>query len=158
MLGLLPKAAVVRCHLTQLCDLPLTDSRDEGPFILTHLYLLLGCAIPVWLSGPGVQEVGDPAFGANIYGILPHAGLISLGVGDAVVRNSTRARVTPALLRYNSAHLRAFVTGRLRWLDVWRHSMVGYTQDTGWDLLCRRCHAGLCGDAAATAGPSLPRM
>ena len=27
------------------------DSRDLGPVILSHIYLLLGCAGPVWLGG-----------------------------------------------------------------------------------------------------------
>ena len=27
-----------------------TDYRDVGPFILSHMYLLLGCAMPVWFS------------------------------------------------------------------------------------------------------------
>ena len=28
---------------------PLTDQRDSGPLILTHIYLLTGCALPLWL-------------------------------------------------------------------------------------------------------------
>lgn len=45
-----------------------TDSRDEGLFILTHLYLLLGCAVPVWVASDG---------------IAPYAGVLILGAGDA---------------------------------------------------------------------------
>ena len=45
-----------------------TDSRDEGVFILTHIYLLLGCAVPVWVSSDG---------------IAPFAGVLILGAGDA---------------------------------------------------------------------------
>ncbi|RKP27544.1 hypothetical protein SYNPS1DRAFT_12519 [Syncephalis pseudoplumigaleata] len=26
------------------------DHRDQGPIILAHIYLLLGCAIPIWLQ------------------------------------------------------------------------------------------------------------
>jgi len=45
-----------------------TDSRDEGMFILTHIYLLLGCAVPVWVSSDN---------------IAPYAGVLILGAGDA---------------------------------------------------------------------------
>lgn len=30
--------------------LPYIDKRDSGTFVLTHMYLLLGCAVPVWYA------------------------------------------------------------------------------------------------------------
>ncbi|KAI8369775.1 hypothetical protein BD560DRAFT_397785 [Blakeslea trispora] len=45
------------------------DNRDLGPVILSHIYLLLGCASPVWLGSTNVL--------ASLSGIL------SLGFGDA---------------------------------------------------------------------------
>ncbi|KAG2220996.1 hypothetical protein INT45_004615 [Circinella minor] len=45
------------------------DSRDLGPVILSHIYLLLGCAGPVWLGG------------SNLLASL--SGIIALGFGDA---------------------------------------------------------------------------
>ncbi|KAI8981823.1 hypothetical protein BDF20DRAFT_912064 [Mycotypha africana] len=45
------------------------DNRDLGPVILSHIYLLLGCATPVWLGSSNVL--------ASLSGIL------SLGFGDA---------------------------------------------------------------------------
>lgn len=45
------------------------DNRDLGPVILSHIYLLLGCASPVWLGSSNVL--------ASLSGIL------SLGFGDA---------------------------------------------------------------------------
>ncbi|RKP08048.1 hypothetical protein THASP1DRAFT_16191 [Thamnocephalis sphaerospora] len=51
------------------------DHRDAGPVILSHIYLLLGCAIPIWL------QVGQPAGGA---GLAALAGVITLGFGDAM--------------------------------------------------------------------------
>ncbi|KAI9336881.1 hypothetical protein BD770DRAFT_448642 [Pilaira anomala] len=45
------------------------DNRDLGPVILSHIYLLLGCASPVWLGCSNVL--------ASLSGIL------SLGFGDA---------------------------------------------------------------------------
>ncbi|KAJ2963380.1 hypothetical protein NQZ79_g1598 [Umbelopsis isabellina] len=46
------------------------DSRDLGPVILSHVYLLLGCAESVWLEGSNVL--------ASLSGIL------TLGFGDAM--------------------------------------------------------------------------
>ena len=54
-----------------------TDSKDSGTAILSHFYLLAGCAAPLWLEGPEVL---------SFYGVLV------LGVGDALVRhNNSRA-------------------------------------------------------------------
>jgi hypothetical protein len=54
------------------------DDRDMGHLVVTHLYLLLGCAFPLWLShlvpaGKG----GNP--------LLPYAGVFVLGIGDSMV-------------------------------------------------------------------------
>jgi dolichol kinase len=71
-----------------------TDARDSGVFIVTHLLLLAGCALPVWLSalprpprgssgaGGGGDGGGDGGGGRD--GFTPHlAGVLALGVGDA---------------------------------------------------------------------------
>jgi dolichol kinase len=50
------------------------DEKDSGPLITTHIYLLLGCAIPVWLADRYV-----------VY-LTPFAGLLIIGVGDSAVR------------------------------------------------------------------------
>ncbi|CAM9293565.1 unnamed protein product, partial [Scytosiphon promiscuus] len=57
------------------------DGRDGGVLIVTHLFLLLGCAVPVWLSGLTSNRFGDVVDGV---GLLPYAGVIVLGVGDAM--------------------------------------------------------------------------
>jgi len=49
------------------------DDKDEGPLILTHIYLLIGCASPLWLYA-----------GSTLTSIAPYAGLIIVGVGDAL--------------------------------------------------------------------------
>lgn len=49
------------------------DSRDGGPLIISHFSLLLGCALPIWMS--------------DVYGDRPlalFAGLLSLGIGDTM--------------------------------------------------------------------------
>lgn len=55
------------------------DARDSGPVLMTPIYLLLGCAGPIWVTfalvspNRSVRGLALPAF----------AGLLSLGVGDA---------------------------------------------------------------------------
>lgn len=49
------------------------DNKDSGPVILSHFYLLTGCAGGLWLEGRGVNRF---------------TGVLVLGVGDAMVRIS----------------------------------------------------------------------
>jgi dolichol kinase len=51
------------------------DKRDSGPAILSHLYLLFGCALPVWLN-----RIPNRDFIAGL------SGMITLGIGDSMVR------------------------------------------------------------------------
>lgn len=53
------------------------DERDLGHMVVTHFYLLLGCAFPLWLSWL-VPPKSSP--------ILPYAGVLVLGIGDSTVR------------------------------------------------------------------------
>ncbi|KAJ1976627.1 dolichol kinase [Dimargaris verticillata] len=46
------------------------DDHDAGPAVLSHLYLLLGCAVPLWLG--------------LIHPLGSLAGVLTLGIGDAV--------------------------------------------------------------------------
>jgi dolichol kinase len=54
------------------------DSRDQGKLILTHIYLLSGCAFPLWLFFPHedytVREI-----------VIWSSGIVSLGIGDTMV-------------------------------------------------------------------------
>lgn len=50
------------------------DSRDSGALIASHFSLLLGCAVPVWLSRQGASD--RP--------LAPFAGILSLGIGDTM--------------------------------------------------------------------------
>ncbi|KAJ1969465.1 hypothetical protein IWQ62_000607 [Dispira parvispora] len=49
---------------------PFTDHHDAGPLIVSHLYLMVGCALPIWLHSPLALS--------NL------AGVLTLGVGDAM--------------------------------------------------------------------------
>ncbi|KAG7387539.1 hypothetical protein PHYBOEH_008230 [Phytophthora boehmeriae] len=50
------------------------DNREAGRIILTHSYLLLGCALPLWLSTPS----STPSL------LVVNTGVLALGVGDAM--------------------------------------------------------------------------
>ena len=56
------------------------DERDQGCIIVTHIYLLLGCALPVWLF-PYTDGLFSSSQAACT--LAPYAGILSLGVGDA---------------------------------------------------------------------------
>ncbi|CAM9299301.1 unnamed protein product [Lampetra planeri] len=54
---------------------------DSGPLILTHIYLLLGMSLPVWLfPAPCASRGVLPGAG----GLVPYAGVLAVGVGDTV--------------------------------------------------------------------------
>ncbi|KAI5666360.1 hypothetical protein M9H77_16213 [Catharanthus roseus] len=50
-----------------------TDHRDSEILIVSHFSLLLGCALPIWLSS-----------GFNDRPLAPFAGILSLGIGDTM--------------------------------------------------------------------------
>ncbi|CAN0898926.1 Dolichol kinase EVAN [Linum grandiflorum] len=50
-----------------------TDHRDSDLLIVSHFSLLLGCALPIWLSS-----------GYNDRALAPFAGILSLGIGDTM--------------------------------------------------------------------------
>eukprot|EP00122_Pirum_gemmata_P016630 Pgem_evm1s15552 len=56
------------------------DERDGGgPLIITHTYLLLGCAIPVWSAIFGGLDGSKNSFSRPFSQVLvPYSGIISL--------------------------------------------------------------------------------
>lgn len=61
---------------------PLLDERDAGKIVLTHVYLLAGCALPSFLCPYPNGGGGGNAGGSGA--IVPYAGVLILGVGDTV--------------------------------------------------------------------------
>lgn len=55
-----------------------TDSRDSGPLITTHIYLLVGCAVPLLVTPAATPP------GGHARALAPLAGILALGVGDSV--------------------------------------------------------------------------
>ena len=66
---------------------PYVDGRDHrGPVIVSHIFLLIGCAIPLWLSMAGSERIGiGPWKGWDVNGrdISMVSGVICVGLGDA---------------------------------------------------------------------------
>ena len=66
---------------------PYVDGRDHrGPVIVSHIFLLIGCAIPLWLSLSGLSRTGDdPWQGWDVpeRNLSMVSGVICVGMGDA---------------------------------------------------------------------------
>lgn len=61
---------------------PFLDEKDDGPLVLSHVYLLAGVSSPLWLTPCPLEEakIGE-AWRANM--VLPLlAGVLAVGVGD----------------------------------------------------------------------------
>lgn len=66
---------------------PYVDGRDHrGPVIVSHIFLLIGCAIPLWLSLAGIPKGGNaPWEGWEVLSrdVSMVSGVICVGMGDA---------------------------------------------------------------------------
>ncbi|KAE8871894.1 hypothetical protein PTNB73_03353 [Pyrenophora teres f. teres] len=66
---------------------PYVDGRDlRGPVVVSHMFLLIGCAIPLWLSLAGVQRAGEwpwQDWEVKDRDVSMVAGVVCVGMGDA---------------------------------------------------------------------------
>ncbi|EDU45242.1 phosphatidate cytidylyltransferase [Pyrenophora tritici-repentis] len=66
---------------------PYVDGRDlRGPVVVSHMFLLIGCAIPLWLSLAGVERKGDSPWqewDVKDRDVSMVAGVVCVGMGDA---------------------------------------------------------------------------
>ncbi|OJD12680.1 hypothetical protein AJ78_06766 [Emergomyces pasteurianus Ep9510] len=66
---------------------PYVDGRDHrGPVIISHIFLLIGCAIPLWLSLAGIPRGGGPpweGWEVETRDLSMVSGVICVGMGDA---------------------------------------------------------------------------
>jgi dolichol kinase len=66
---------------------PYVDGRDlRGPVVVSHIFLLIGCAIPLWLSLAGIERTGDEPWqdwNVKTRDVSMLAGVICVGMGDA---------------------------------------------------------------------------
>lgn len=61
---------------------PFLDEKDEGPLVLSHLYLLAGVSSPLWLTPCplGEAKVGEVWRAHTVLPLL--AGVLAVGIGD----------------------------------------------------------------------------
>lgn len=66
---------------------PYVDGRDHrGPVVVSHIFLLIGCAIPLWLSLAGIERTGRaPWHGWEVSRreVSMVSGVVCVGMGDA---------------------------------------------------------------------------
>jgi dolichol kinase len=66
---------------------PYVDGRDHrGPVIVSHIFLLIGCAIPLWLSLAAAPRGGDApwtGWDTPVRDLSMVSGVICVGMGDA---------------------------------------------------------------------------
>ena len=58
------------------------DSKDEGLLILTHIYLLVGCSLPIWIFPSNITSNKNEI-------MILSSGIISLGIGDTAASNNS---------------------------------------------------------------------
>ena len=101
------------------------DSKDSGTAILSHFYLLAGCASPLWLEGRSE--------------ILSLFGVLSLGVGDALVCLPSTRRLYHVL-----------TTGVHRWKKSGKVALGTNEWEDGRGECCIRCLC--CGYCRGSVG------
>jgi hypothetical protein len=85
-----------------------TDERDtRGPLIVSHIFLLVGCAVPVWMSLYGSE------LPSNALPIEGFSGVLCLGCGDAMVRH----------------RLTLLITGKYNREEVWDKALAADEED-----------------------------
>lgn len=66
---------------------PYVDGRDfRGPVVISHIFLLIGCAIPLWLSLACISRTGDDGlkgWEVPTRDVSMIAGVVCVGLGDA---------------------------------------------------------------------------
>lgn len=68
---------------------PYVDGRDlRGPVVVSHLFLLIGCAVPMWFSLASIERDGEPPWQGweledDKREVAMVAGIICVGMGDA---------------------------------------------------------------------------
>lgn len=112
------------------------SERDTGQMTLSHLYLMLGCALPVWLHGGSGSGSGGDCLSQQM------AGIISLGLGDSIAalvgrsigRHPLSSRSNKTVEGTAAAVLAIFAALRLTGLP-WRKALLVAMGAAGWESM-----------------------
>jgi hypothetical protein len=61
------------------------DDSESSELVLAHILLLVGCALPVWVWYAIASLVSEQTW-PRLYLLAPHLGMLTTGLGDAMVR------------------------------------------------------------------------
>ncbi|KKA27863.1 hypothetical protein TD95_003242 [Thielaviopsis punctulata] len=63
---------------------PYVDGRDfRGPVVISHIFLLIGCAIPLWLTLASLRRSDSAGWEMEVRDVSMVAGVVCVGLGDA---------------------------------------------------------------------------
>jgi dolichol kinase len=145
---------------------PYVDGRDlRGPVVVSHIFLLIGCAIPLWLSLAGTQRVGESPWeewNVESRDVSMLAGVVCVGMGDAAASLIGRrygrrkwpwagGKSLEGSLAFAVAVTIGLVVGKA-WLVVGWGEAGQYQKRLGewmWDVLVTTGKAGLCAAGAS---------
>jgi dolichol kinase len=150
---------------------PYVDGRDlRGPVVVSHIFLLIGCAVPLWLSLAGMQFLGDEPWRnweVAKRDVSMIAGVVCVGMGDAAASLIGRRygrRKWPwtggKSLEGSAAFAFAVTVGLLAaklWLRVgqWEDMSKG-AHDDAWSTVASKAGVAACGasfmEAVLTGG------
>ena len=111
--ALYPFGAVVHLFLNEFLD-----HKDSGTAILSHFYLLAGCAGPLWLEGSVLWycKFSCPLIvSCRPSRILEFTGVLSLGIGDALVSVHRMGEYNVVTKQSLQASIAGRRIGRHRW-------------------------------------------
>ncbi|KAF2090777.1 hypothetical protein K490DRAFT_33229 [Saccharata proteae CBS 121410] len=126
---------------------PYVDGRDlRGPVVVSHIFLLIGCAVPLWLSLSSVDRIGErpwDGWDVSTRDVSMTAGVVCVGMGDAaasLVGRRFGRRKWPWLggkslegsLAFTIAVTAGLLFGKI-WLELGQWGDV--ENDGGWVLL-----------------------
>lgn len=126
---------------------PYVDGRDhKGPVIVSHIFLLIGCSIPLWLSLADIDRTGEPpwdGWNARTRDVSMVSGIVCVGMGDAAASLIGRrfgrhkwfwagGKSLEGSLAFAAAVSCGLIFARI-WLHVGRWPVSGSTQvDISW--------------------------